>query len=388
MKLTTDLENIRGSLSACLKCHECTYGPRPEHYGICPIYERGQIFTTSAGGLLYLAKAILNGQLDYNSSLAELAYTCIACGACDNKCIIVRSANPNMDLSDIIRLLRYELVKRGIFPKGPLKKMYEEVKENGDLLGIGKQSNMQFSSNVDDAKTDTLLIAQGVHPNAAGDSYNAALELLKKTKRPVSVFDDSGGCGTMLYDLGFWEQLPALVESKWEKIKAFGDKIYLFLDPHSQEFMTNKYAKIIDNAAGFQGQHLSEVLLEAFGKGELESHKHEKITVSYHDPCFLGRGLGIYDAPRKVLSYLDGIELVEMKRNREQSFCCGARAMGGYFENFSEGIAKERIKEFTETKADILITACSYCKEIFRKVLGKEANRVKDLAEFVIERVV
>ena len=95
----------------------------------------GQTFTSSAGGLLYLAKAILNRQLEYNPSLADLAFTCVACGACDGKCVIVRSINPDMALSDIIRLFRYELVKRGFVPEGPIKKMYEEVKKNGDLLG-------------------------------------------------------------------------------------------------------------------------------------------------------------------------------------------------------------------------------------------------------------
>ena len=83
---------------------------------------------------------------------------------------------------------------------------------------------------------------------------------------------------------------------------------------------------------------------------------------------------------------LNGVELVEMKRNREQSFCCGARGLGSYFEDFSKRTAKERINEFLETKADLLITACPYCKEIFQKVLGKEKERVKDLSEFVDER--
>jgi heterodisulfide reductase subunit D len=75
-----------------------------------------------------------------------------------------------------------------------------------------------------------------------------------------------------------------------------------------------------------------------------------------------------------------------MKRNREQSFCCGARGLGNYFENFAKGTTQERIKEFLETKADLLITACPYCKEIFQEVLDKGNERVKDLIEFVDER--
>ena len=388
MKLTNNLENIRGAISACLRCNGCTYGPWPENYTFCPIYERGETFTSSAGGLLYLAKAILNHQLEYNPSLADLAFTCIACGACDGKCVIVRCINTNMALSDIIRLFRYELVKRGFIPEGPIKKMYEEVKKNGDLLGNGQKEILMIPEEIRNDKADTLLIAECIHSDAQASSYSAAFRLLGKMKKHIAIFSDPGCCGSTLYDYGFWDQLPGLVESKWKKIKGFGNRKLLFLDPHCQEFMTNKYSKIIDTFNGFKGQHFSELLLDAFNKGKLKSKKMKKIKVSYHDPCFLGRGLGIYDPPRQVLAFLNGVKLIEMKRNKEQSFCCGARGLGNYFKDFSKGTAQRRINEFLETGADILITACPYCKEIFGKVMGKEENRVKDLVEFVDERVV
>jgi heterodisulfide reductase subunit D len=387
MRLTTNLQDLRGAVSACLKCNECTYGPWPENYPFCPMYASGKTFTASAGGLLNLAKAILNGQLDYGESLAELAFSCAACGACDGKCVIVRSINPDMALSDILRLLKYELVKRGLVPEGPIKKMYEQVKKTGDLLTDGRAKAIKIEGNVQSDKADTLLIAECMHSDAAVNSFNAALKLLNRMKKPVALFTDAGCCGSTLYDFGFWDELSALAQKKWDVIKGFGKKKLLFIDPHCQEFMTNKYAKIIDGFPGFKGQHFSEVMLDAFNKGKLKSKKMKKVKVSYHDPCFLGRGLGIYEPPRQVLQRLDGVQLVEMKRNREQSFCCGSRILGSYFGDLSEQTAKERINEFLETKADLLITACPYCKEIFAKALGKEADRVRDLTEFVSGRV-
>jgi Fe-S oxidoreductase len=387
MKLTTSLENMRPAISPCLRCNGCTYGPWPGNETFCPLHSRDKCFTFSAGGLLFLSRAILNGQIDYNQSLADLAFTCPVCRACDGKCVIVRCINPEMALSDTIRLLRYELVKRGFIPQGPIKKMYEEVKKNGDLLGNGRSKALKIPQSVQNDKADTLLIAECLHGHAEAGSLDAALRLLGRMKKPVALFSDPGCCGSTLYDFGFWDQLPALVEKKWKKIESFGKKKLLFIDPHCQEFMTNKYGKIIDRFPGFKGQHFSEVVLDALTKGKLKSKKMKKVKVSYHDPCFLGRGLGIYEPPRQVLGALDGVQLVEMKRNREQSFCCGARGLDNYFENFAEGTAKERINEFLETKADLLITACPYCKEIFGKVLGKEASRVRDLTEFVSERV-
>jgi len=387
MRLTTNLEDLRGAVSACLRCNECTYGPWPENYTFCPMYARGKTFTASAGGLLNLAKAILKEQLDYSQSLGQLAFTCAACGACDGKCVIVRCINPDMALSDIIRLIRYELVKRGLIPEGAIKNMYEQVKRTGDLMAAGRGGTATIEDKAQSSKADTLLVAECVHSDSAITSVNAAMKLLERMKKPVALFSDPGCCGSTLYDFGFWDELPALVQKKWKKIESFGKKKLLFVDPHCQEFMTNKYEKILDGFNGFKGQHISEALLDAFVKGKLKSKKMKKVKVSYHDPCFLGRGLGIYEPPRQVLSALTGVQLIEMKRNREQSFCCGARALGTYFEDFSRQTARERINEFYETEAELLITACPHCKEIFGKVLGKEADRVRDLTEFVSERV-
>jgi heterodisulfide reductase subunit D len=111
------------------------------------------------------------------------------------------------------------------------------------------------------------------------------------------------------------------------------------------------------------------------------------LKVTYHDPCYLGRGLGIYDAPRDVISALNGVKLVEMERNKQNSFCCGARATGNYLPDMNAWTARERIKEFKATGAVLLITACPYCTENFRKVLpAKDKDRVKDLLTLVDER--
>ncbi len=384
MKLTTSLQDMRPAISPCLRCNGCTYGPWPQNHTFCPLFSRDQCYTFSAGGLLFLSKALLTGQIDYSQSVADLAFQCPVCRACDGKCVIVRCINPDMALSDIIRLLRYELVKRGIVPKGPIKKMFDEVKKHGDVRGDGKK---KIPEKVRDDKADTLLVADSLFHDTKLNALNAGLQLLAKMKKPVALFTDAGSLGSTLYDFGFWDELPGLVEKKWKEIKGFGKKKLLFIDPHCQEFMTNKYEKIMDNFTPLKSRHISEVLLDAFNKGTLKSKKNNKVKVSYHDACFLGRGLGIYEPPRQVLGHLNGVQLVEMTRNREQALCCGARGLGNYFENFAEGAAKERIDEFMQTKADLLITACAHCKDIFASVLGSQAHRVKDFTEFVRERV-
>ncbi|MDH5365203.1 MAG: (Fe-S)-binding protein, partial [Dehalococcoidia bacterium] len=315
---------------------------------------------------------------------ADFAFSCASCIACESNCSVIRSHTPYVDILDIIRLLRDEAVKRGFVPEGAAKKIYDEVKKTGDY---GQASRLKLPDKISSDKADTVVFAECSHTKAQKDISETAVRLLEKIGNPVSQFAEKGCCGSTLYDFGFWEQLEPLVKANWEKMKALKDKKFVFLNPHCQEFMVKRYPEILPDYSPINNQHISQLLADAFKDGKLKSKNTRKVKVSYHDPCYLGRGLKIYDAPREVLSSLDGVELVEMVRNRENSFCCGARALGNYVPNLSEDTARERIKEFETTGADLLITACAYCKENFQKVMpAKDRERVKDLTELVDER--
>jgi heterodisulfide reductase subunit D len=376
MKLTTELKDVRGTVSACLKCANCTTSGWPQEHQLCPLYSHDRCFAFCCGGFMYVIKSIADKQLDYSSSLAELAFTCTGCGACTDLC-------NRYDGLDMIRLLRHEIVKRGLVPGGKAKQIYDEVKHKGDF---GDKSSLKIPVKIKSDNADTAIFAECFHTGTQKRIYESAVKLLAKIGNPVSVFSEQGCCGSTLYEYGFWDELEPLVKANWEKMKAHKDKRFIFINPHCQEFVVNRYPELVPGYSGLKNLHFSQLLADAFKEKKLKSKNTGKIKVSYHDPCHLGRGLGIYDAPREVLSSLDGVELVEMERNREDSFCCGAGAVGNYFPGFPEENAMKRIKEFKETGADLLITCCPSCQEIFQKVLGEEKGQVKDLAEFVNER--
>jgi len=384
MQITTELEDVRGASSLCIKCSNCTYGAWPQNYPLCPIYYRDRCYTYSAGGLLYVVQELLNGRLEFTKAVADLAYTCTGCLACDTNCGIIRSQTPNVDPWDIIRLLRHECAERGLVPEGIAKKVYDEVQKTGDY---GKPAPLQLPDGISSDSAATVIFAECSHTGAQGDIAAAVAGLLGKIGSPVAQFAEKGCCGSTLYDLGFWGKLGALINANWEKMKALKDRTFVFTSPHCQEFIVKRYPETVPESKGLATKHITELLADAFKAGKLKSTKSDKIKVSYHDPCYLGRGLGIYDAPREVLAALDGVELVEMERNRENSFCCGARAVGSYFENMPEWTARERMKDFEATGADVLVTACAYCRDSFRAVLpDKDKGRVIDITELVNER--
>jgi Fe-S oxidoreductase len=334
---------------------------------------------------MYLAKALIKNQTEYTQKMAELVYTCSSCRGCDDLCMLIQSVNPEMPLSDIIRLMRYELVKKGIMPE-KIKKHYETVKEKADLPFSDQSDVLTLPPEIHNEDAETVLYADCFHIDTQGPIYKSAINVLMKMKQPVSLFSTNGCCGSTLFDYGFWDELPGLVDAKLAKMKELEGRTFLHVNPHCQEFITNRYEMIASDHEPVKGQHISELIAAALTNGKLESKATKKIKVSYHDPCMLGRGLGITEPPRQVLTSLEGVELVEMKRNRQDTFCCGARAVGEYFTDFPRETATQRIEEFKATGADMLITACPYCKGIFQKVLGSQKDRVMDLVEFIDER--
>ena len=384
MKIAATLEDVKAASSTCLRCSWCAYGPWPENLPLCPIYSRFPSFTFSGGGFLFLALALLEGKIEFSQSIADFAFSCSSCNACDTKCNVIHSHKSHVYILDAIRVMRREAVKRGFIPDGVARKIYDEVKKTGDY---GRANGFKLPDKIRSDNANTVFFTECAHSKSRKGIAEATINLLEKIGSPVGQFAEKGCCGSTLYDFGFWDELEPLVKANWAKMKPMKGKKFVFFDPHCQEFIVKRYPEILPDFSPIKNQHFSQLLADAFKGGRLKSKNSGKIKVSYHDPCYLGRGLGIFDAPREVVGALKGVELVEMVRNRENSFCCGARTLGDYVPNLSEDTARERIKEFEVTGADLLITACPYCKDQFQRVMpAKDKTRVKDMTELVDER--
>ena len=385
MKLDTKYADIQGTFQLCLRCRECTFGDWPDNYHLCPIHNEHRIFTASAGGLIAIMTALSQNKMEYSSEIAKLAYECNICGSCD-VCEVIPLRPPYTSPTDLIRFLRYQLVKKGLVPQGELRELFQKVKENGDYLG----EKLNLPKNGDGTSNKAVLFAECLHDPGQKDNYRAAIRLLGKMKLPTAIFSHGGCCGATLYDLGFWDELKDLLRKRSKDMDLLNQKDTIFLNPHCQEFMTKRYPQISEQKNNFRPKHISELLAEALKSKKFKIKNHQQVKVSYHDPCYLGKELGIYDPPREALSFLDGVNLIEMPRNRKNSYCCGAGGAAGSkaFPDFSCKVTLDRIKEFKETGADLLITACPHCKTAFQNILpAGEKNRVKDLVDFVDERV-
>ena len=130
-------------------------------------------------------------------------------------------------------------------------------------------------------------------------------------------------------------------------------------------------------------EHASQTIYKAMQEGKLKLKKKIEKKITFHDPCYLGRHMGIYEEPRKILEFV-GCKIVEMKFNRESSFCCGAG--GGVQSNYLElanSIAKERVEQALETKAEILVTSCPLCYYHLRR--NSKEIQVVEISQVLIQ---
>ena len=158
--------------------------------------------------------------------------------------------------------------------------------------------------------------------------------------------------------------------------------------PHCFNALANDYPQLGGN---YRVVHHTQLIAELIGEGRLpEMILSEKIT--YHDPCYLGRHNGVYDAPRKVLGSETADSLVEMPRNRANSFCCGA---GGaqFWKEEEPGtmrVTENRFREAESTGAKVVAAGCPFCKSMLSssESAGKTgAPAVLDIAELVLENL-
>ncbi|TFH05185.1 MAG: hypothetical protein E4H14_13275, partial [Candidatus Thorarchaeota archaeon] len=112
----------------------------------------------------------------------------------------------------------------------------------------------------------------------------------------------------------------------------------------------------------FEILHVTEFLDRLIQKGKIGFESPKPIRVTYHDPCHLGRHAEVYEAPRRVIEYVENVTLVEMETNKRYAHCCGSGGgVKGSFGDLANDVAGNRIREAEETEADVLVTACPFC---------------------------
>jgi len=159
-------------------------------------------------------------------------------------------------------------------------------------------------------------------------------------------------------------------------------------DPHAFNALVKEYPK---RGHEFDALHYTQLLSPLIG--EMRWAKELDLTVTFHDPCYLGRHNGEYDAPRKLINAIPGVRLTEMGRCKQNAYCCGGGGGGMWLDGFSrdltsERLSERRVREAAQTGADMLVVCCPYEVSRFEdaaKSTGNDHLRVRDIIELIDE---
>jgi Fe-S oxidoreductase len=192
--------------------------------------------------------------------------------------------------------------------------------------------------------------------------------------------------GNEVRSLGESRIFQTLRDKNSRLFRKAGVKKVITLSPHAYNVFKNEYP------AGFEVFHYTRILGDLIEEGKLKPASKLNMRVTYHDPCFLGRRAGEYEAPREILKAIPGLKLIEMERNRQNAFCCGGGS-GNFFTDFFGGgkdsPSRIRVREAAKTGADTLAVACPSCAVMLTEAVKDEGMAeelaVKDIAEILKE---
>lgn len=194
-------------------------------------------------------------------------------------------------------------------------------------------------------------------------------------------------CGDPARRVGNEFGYDMIVRANIETISQYNPQCIVTTCPHCFNALSNEYQQF---GANFKVKHHTQLLKELVAEGKLKVSPQQTQTVTYHDPCYLGRYNSEYEAARDLLAE-SGSKLLEMKRSRSKSFCCGAGGGHAWMEEHGEGprINQLRSKQAIETGAKTVVVSCPFCLQMMedglKTVAGENGPGVKDIAELLIE---
>lgn len=420
------LEEYRVDMETCRRCSVCKFIPFEKmtgfgHANVCPSIAKHEFHSYCGGGRMVMGTALLEKRLEYTDKLLEIIYNCTMCGACDTSC----KYSLDMEVIEPINEIRNEAVASG-HTHPALDKVISNLRQRGNMVpGSGvRRGDWVKDLNL---KNFTREKVEVIYHAGCLTSFNPEMwKLAQGTARllqKAGVDFGVGGvnelcCGGRAFQMGYKADFLKQAEANMAVIQKSGAKT--LVTGCAEGYFAFKVLYDRFNLKGeLEVLHTTEYLASLVREGKLKPSKQLDLTVTYHDPCHLGRqgesyihwegkeivdqfrtfdppkerrrgSYGIYEPPRELLRSIPGLKLVEMERIKEYAWCCGAGGGVNHTNpDFSAWTGAERINEAEQTGAAALATACPWCvNQLQQAVLQKGSGlKIYDVVE-LLEKVI
>lgn len=349
-------------LHGCMQCGTCT--------GVCP-WPTVEVFSPRT--LLRQVSLGLEGWEE------TLVWRCLTCRACELRC------PRGVGVTEVMRAAREVLQSSGGAPRalgGPLASLRAEGNPWEGRAGERSvwMNELGVPAWTPDCDTFLLPCCTQVHDARSRRAARALVTVLRAAEvRFGSIADGLVCCGDQARKVGAEQLYQQLLRTNEQHLRLARARSICAVSPHCWSVLRGE-PELPDS------EHSTLLLDRLLQEGRLSFAGTRDVVVTYHDPCYLGRHAGVYEAPRRLLRAVPGVELREMERHGDDSLCCGGGG-GGLWHELppEERLAVHRVREARDTGAAVLVTACPYCMLMFEdaiKALDWEGEiEVLDIAE-------
>ncbi|HEY3277859.1 MAG TPA: (Fe-S)-binding protein [Syntrophorhabdaceae bacterium] len=362
-------EQQTSRLLTCIQCGKCT--------GSCP----------ESGRTPFNIRMLVRRRQFKQGIEESIPWYCTSCGACTLRC--PRDVKP----SEIIIDVRSQLVEDGQIPVS-IQKALENTFVQKNPWGRSRAKRGAWADKLDmdiphvrDTASKRLLFTcciQAYDPRCMVIPSNVAKILRMGGVEFGILGEEEACCGNEIRRIGESGLFEELREENKAVFEEYGVKEIIALSPHCMNGLKKEYGEL-----GITVSHYTELVAPLIEEGLITINTPFEKKVIYHDPCFLGKQNGIFDAPRKILKSIPGLELLEFSRSRETSLCCegGGGRMFYETETTSPRNSEIRVTEALMRGAEVIATSCPFCVMTLEDPATEKGLIVREISEILMEGI-
>jgi len=388
------LDEVKEWLYGCMQCGTCK-GVLTLFVPCCPAGERFQLESYFPSGKLFIGRGVLEGILTLaDDDTLQRIYACTGCRSCEQQCGVYHHEH----IFETVQAIRTEAVTQGFLNPAYII-MYDGLRRDDNVFGKPKAERGAWAEglevkNATKEKVDVLYHAGCMlsFDQELREVPRGAITVLKAAGVDVGIMgQEEACCGGRAYEVGYLGEFTKYAQHSMETFNTLGVSKVVTSCSDGYSTFKSLYPKV-EGKMNFEVLHMVEYIDQLIKESRVKFNRKLSRKVTYHDPCHLGRHVspGVFDPPRDILKSIPGVDLIEMERIRENSWCCGAG--GGVKEacpDLALWTAKERINEAIATGADTLVTACPWCERNFRDATQESGAKMEilDIVELAAEAI-
>ena len=318
----------------------------------------------------------------------DTLWACTTCRACEEVCPVTIEQVPR-----IMAMRQGQALMAGVYPK-ELDTALKGLERNGNPWGIGYDKRADWADGLDvkimaeDSEVDYLLWigCAGSFDDRTKKVSISLVKILKKANINFAILGKEEKCtGDFARRVGNEMMYQMMAQENIETLNSYKVKKIIAACPHCLNTLKHEYPQMDGN---YEVIHHTQFIHDLINQGKITLNKSLEGSLTYHDPCYLGRYNSTYDQPRSILQTLSKKGIQELDRHGKESFCCGAG--GGRMwleENIGKRINVERAEEIVDNKADSVAVACPFCLTMIEDGM-KELNKEESIKTFDIAELV